>query len=219
MFVVEENWIPILNLITIAVFILCFARGWHRGIFLMAVTVVSTIVAAYVAWVFSPVLAKFVMLMPKQWAPMQDTALAVPVYLFCNRLVWFFLLLIGIRILFVLLAKILKGMQKLPVIKQAAEVLGGALGIIEGAVWCMVLAILLCTPLFTNGALAVQKSYLGVVQSTGQTVFSSFITPVIESEQVAQVISGSDDITKTQQDMLEEYMKNNGLSEVDGSEQ
>lgn len=217
MFTVEDNWIIYINLIAAAILLLSLIHGWRKGFLRMIIALAGTIAAAYGAWVFSPVTAKYFMIMPKDWAPMQDTVFAQPIYLFCNRLIWFLILLLVIKLLFKLLDKVLIGIQKIPLIKQIAEIGGAALGLAEGFIWTIVMAVVLSTPLFTNGAAAVQKSCLATIQQGGTAVLSSLIEPVIESESISQIISGNSEMTKAQQDLLEKYLQENGYTAAESS--
>lgn len=210
MFVIEENWIPYIDIAVLCIMIFFFVRGWKRGFLRMTVSLLATLASAYAAYVASPVLAKYIHLLPQDWAPMQDTLFARPVYLFLNQAVLFLAVFVILRILFIFIDQIFKGIQKIPVVKQLAEILGGMIGLLEGFIWTMILAMILCTPLFTNGALAVSQSFLGIMQKGGQQVISTLITPVIESENFSEIAANGSQITAEQQEFLDQWMQKNG---------
>lgn len=203
MFTVDEKWIPIINAITAGIFLLCFFRGWKKGVLRMLISLLGTIISLFGAWYLSPSIAKSFSLWPTSMTPLQDTLFASQVYGLFNRIACFFLLFILFRILFAVLDKIFKGLMKMPGFKQIMEILGGLLGIVEGVIWSMLLALLLSTPLFINGADAMDQSVLKTIQTTGNEVFSTAFKPLIEAEDTLRLISDAAEVAKENQGFLD----------------
>lgn len=203
MITVDDTWIFGINCTVAAIFIFCFIRGWQKGCIRMLIALLGTIISLIAAWFLSPSLAGAFSLWPKTMTPMQDTIFASQVYSLFNRIACFLLLFILFRIIFAILDRVFKGLMKLPGFKQVMEILGGIFGILEGVIWSMLLALLLSTPLFINGADAVDQSVLHTIQTTGNEVFSVAFKPLIEAEDTMRLLSDAAEVAKENQSFFD----------------
>ena len=208
MITIQESWIPILNIIIVGIFVYCFVRGWHHGFLRMILSLIGTLGAIYGAWLLAPLLEKKISIWPQAWTPMQDSIFSSLIYPVFNKVAWFFLLFILIKIIFFVLDKVLKVLQKLPLVKQAAEILGGVVGILEAVIWCVILSLILCTPLFSNGADAVDQSFLLTIQNTNNVVLNTVLKPIFETEDMLKLITDAGNAAKDQQDLLAPLIDN-----------
>jgi len=210
MFTVEESWIPVINVIVGLIFVLCFVRGWRHGFVRMIISLIGTIASLYGAWVLAPIVQKQIELWPKTWTPMNDSVLSGMIYPVFNQIAWFFLLFLIFKLIFFVLDKIFKLLQKVPVFKQIMEILGGLIGIIEAFIWCMILSLILCTPLFTNGQDAINESILSTIQNTHNTIITTVLKPIYDTEDTLKLITDASNAAKEQQDLINSLMQNSG---------
>lgn len=207
MFNVDESWVPFINGIACVIVLLSVIRGYRRGLIRMVISLASLLVSVFVAWTFSPGLSTSNALWPKEWTPLQDTLFSSQIYDVFNHIAWFFLLFLACRILFAVLDKIFKGMQKIPVWKQIMSILGAVLGFGEGILWVMIFALILCTPLFTNGADAVDKSVIGSVQKEN-TVIQTVWKPFTDTEDVLRLANDVFKVAQEQQNLMNGFNGN-----------
>jgi uncharacterized membrane protein required for colicin V production len=198
MIAIDENWILYINIAAAVIFILCLIKGWHRGLLRMLISLGGTLLSLYGAWVFSETLQDQISLWPEAWMPRGVELLHDMIYPLLNRVAWFFLLFIGLKICFWILDKIFIGLQRIPVLKQINEILGTVLGACEAVIWCMVLSLILCTPLFSNGAAAVDQSVLGAIQNTNNAVVNTALKPLYETEDLLKLITDFNEVAKEQ---------------------
>ena len=169
--------------IVIAAFYIAFLfLGAHRGFLRQLVSLLGTVLSFLGAWRYCGVLAEYIHLWPSAWNPAKDAFYGDTVYAMLNKMAWFFVLLIVLRLLFLLLDKLAKGIENIPVLKQISGLLGALLGAVGATVWVLVFCILLQTPLFSNGANIYRNTVLHTISETTGTVFSKLAVPVNETE-------------------------------------
>ncbi|MCR4951230.1 MAG: CvpA family protein [Solobacterium sp.] len=210
MFTVTNSWIWPVNIGLVVVFAIFIAVGWKKGIIRMAISVIGSIASFYIAWALSSVLGKYFRLWPKDWAVLQNTSFAEAAEQFLNQICWFLLLFLILRVVFVFLDIAAKNTQKLPVVGTFSSLLGSAASVIEAAVITMVASVVLQTPMFVNGTLAVTKTLIKPVNDLTAEVFHTFAEPVISSEALNTLADNVSFLTKKEQDALSTWLDEHG---------
>lgn len=206
---ITDKWICPLNILTIAIFILFLIRGWKRGIVRELLALAGTVLTFYFSWTFGKVLAEHISIMPASWNPFNETALGDTAAMFMNRVIWFLIVFILLRIIFSLIDKAIKKLHHIPVIHTVSGIAGAIMAGIEACIVCLVVCIVLCTPLFKNGANTVSSSYLGVIRDKSTELFSAYVQPVSDTGTFQKF---AEDISK-----MSEEEKNNFSSWLDST--
>ena len=210
MFTVDNSWLWPVNIAAVVIFGIFFAVGWKKGIIRVTIGLFGTIVSVYAAWAVSSVLGKYFRLWPKEWALLQDTSFAEAAYQYLNQICWFLVLFVIMRILFAILDKVAEGTQKLPVVNTISSLAGSAFALCEAAVLTVVVSVLLQTPLFNNGVLAVEKTVLKPVNELVSSVFKELAQPVMSSEALHTLSENVSFLTKKEQEALSSWLDEHG---------
>ena len=214
MFEVTDSWLMPANIAITAVFLLFFFMGMHKGLLRQAVSLIGTIASFYGSWLVSSVLAQYIRIWPQEWAILQDTPYAEAASFYLNQISWLIAVFLVLRLLFVILDNLAKGLSEVPLIDVVDDLGGGAVGIVEAALLCVVFTISLGTPLFTNGIILQDESLLKPVNEVTGTVFHQFVSPVINGETLRNLYEQGSKISEEQRINLENWMKENGLDPI-----
>ena len=68
-----------------------------------------------------------------------------------NQIVWFIAVFIICKLILLLVRPVVKMLGKIPLVKQANQLLGGLFGLVNTGIWLVVFSILLMLPFFENG--------------------------------------------------------------------
>lgn len=207
---VDKNWIFIINVIVVAIFVICVVKGWKRGALRMILEIGGTLIAVYLAYVSSNMFAGMYDVWPEKWIPENLSLISGAVYPLFNRIAWFFIVFLAVKVILFVLDKVLKIMQKVPVWKQIMSILGSLLGLVEGWIWCMILSLVLCTPLFSNGATIADKTWLNTIQLKENSTLTTILKPFYETQDIMKIFSDINDVTNEQMDVLQDYLEKNG---------
>lgn len=173
-----------INGIVILLYILCVLKGYKKGFFCAFISLVSLGIALFCAYLFSPVVSKYIMLLPSQ---VFDSGIAIidqRLSVMMNQWLWFVIIFFVIRIVLRIIESLIKVLQNLPLVKQVSAILGACLGLIEATIYCLILCVICCLPLFENGTQLIQKSLLKPIQQGTSYVLSDYVQPLLELEEI-----------------------------------
>ena len=119
---------------------------------------------------------------------------------------------IVLRLLFLLLDKLAKGIENIPVLKQISGLLGALLGAVGATVWVLVFCILLQTPLFNNGADIYRNTVLHTISETTGTVFSKLAVPVNETETFSKLYQSLKNNEGEDTQAIEQWLQEHGYT-------
>ena len=114
----------VVNMIVIVLAVVNLIAGIRRGFLLQLVDTIGLIAALFAAWLFSPVLAGWVMLIPSSLNPLEGTLLAPFFQVMMNQLIWFIVLFLVCRLVLFLLKPLVKALGHLPLVRQVNQLLG-----------------------------------------------------------------------------------------------
>lgn len=215
MFHVTSEWIMPANIAIAAVFILLFAAGAKRGLLRQIVALAGTFASFFLAWHASSVLTRYIRLWPKEWAILQDTPYAEIARLYMNQICWLIVVFLVLRLLFLLLDKIAKGLGEIPIIDSINEIGGGLFGLVEAAVLAAVFTISLGTPLFQNGTILQEETVLKQINGVTGSLFRQFVSPVLSGRALQQLYQKGEELTEEQRQNLETWLQENGFEELE----
>lgn len=214
MFEVNEQWLLPADIVILLIFVIHFWIGYKRGFLRTVVSLVLLVLSYFSSWILSGVLARYIQIWPKGWNYLQGSMFEAPAMRFLNEVSWFLVLLIAFRIVSLLIDRMVKDLQNLPVIHQASALLGGALGLLEGTVLILALSLLCNTPVFSNGNMLVEKTLAKEVNGLVTMAFDRFSLPVIDAEAFNQIYEDASKLSEEQKQAVEEWLKERGFEEL-----
>ncbi len=159
---ISADVFPMINIGCLIFLLICILIGIKRGFLLQLANLAGMIVSLIFAFMFAPVLAKQIRLFPSSLIDLGYDFLNELIYPYINQLAWFVVIVILIKIVILILKPLIKMVQKLPVLKQCNELLGGVLGGVQALLWIMVLSVILRLPFFTNGNVVVEQTMIRI---------------------------------------------------------
>ncbi|CAM3511807.1 CvpA family protein [Erysipelothrix anatis] len=181
-----SDWMIYLNGVIIIWFLIDLYRGYKRGMLLQIVDVVGTFVALFAAWLLSPAFSKVI-----TFVKLDGNGL-VTINQFVgnqvNRLIWFVILFVVIRILLLLVTPLASFISKMPLIKQVNSAIGGVFAVVMFGVKLMIAILLLSTPLIINGQDVVNNTWLKQVNEVGQPVLVFVDDFIIRNDAIQSII-------------------------------
>jgi len=214
MFEVNEQWLLPANIVILLIFVIHFWAGYKRGFLRTVVSLVLLVLSYFSSWILSGVFAKYIQLWPKDWDYLQGSMFEEPAMRFLNEVLWFVLLLIIFRIVSLLIDKMVKDLQNLPVIHQASAFLGGVLGLLEGTILILAMSLICNMPIFSNGNMLVEKTLAKEVNGLVTMAFDRFSLPVVDAEAFNQIYEDASKLTEEQKQAVEEWLKERGFEEL-----
>ena len=144
---------------------------------------------------------------------MQTTPLAGVVYDFTNKGFWFLLFLLITRFAFIAIDQLLKGVGKIPLLKQISEILGGVVGLAEGAVWSLIICFIITLPVFKGGSYLIEHTFLAPIRDVTNDVLTGYVDPLLASEHVSDIVSDTQSLSKDGQKQAEDWLIEHGYIE------
>jgi hypothetical protein len=169
------------------------------------------------AWFFAGILADYVRLWPREWAVLQNTAIAAASWQFMNHICWFLVLFLILRIIFIFVEGICSRLQDISFLKELFTALGGFVGVAEAMMFVLVLSIAFNSPMFKNGAAAVENTFISKVNEVTSMVYDRFLEPLYDADAFTQAYQDASSMTDEQRQHLKEWLEEQGYtSEVQG---
>lgn len=142
-----------INILIGIIYLILIIIGYKKGFLFELVSFAFTIVAGLVSWFVSPVLASLYPIANLENLNKETELVSKIINLnaLLNTAIYFILTFLVLKLFYFLLAILLKGMNKIPVIGKFNQLLGGIAGIFNATIITLVLSLLLSLPIFSNG--------------------------------------------------------------------
>ncbi len=168
--------------------------GYRKGFLLQVVSLAGMILSIYLSWRYSPVIAKHMQLLPRAYAPFQETIFKDAAYTFFNRIVCYIALFFVLKIVFFLIEKVMSGIQDIPFLKQMSGFLGAVVGGVIATFWVVMISFMIRLPFIANGNELYEQTYLKPISefSTGLLGYST--GPSITTDALNQLYTSAKSI-------------------------
>lgn len=212
MFTFPNEYIVYLNAVLVVFLIFMIFRGYKKGMLLQVVGLVSTFVSLVIAWIFADVFVGVYRFVSYDGTSITkvDTFLSTE----ANKLIWFLILFILIRILMMVLTPIAALISKLPLIKQVNSVLGGLFSVVSFFIYTILIVYFLTLPIVKNGQTIIDNTFLEPIQSTVVPVLS-FVDDVVEDNLALQSLIDNRGLSLEQKQSLIDLLSDNGFSQAE----
>ncbi len=219
MITIDMGWIKYINIAVIVLYLFFFVRGARRGFILQILSALGSLVSFLGAWRYCEFASGYYNLWPKNLLPMSDIPqLAQSIYKYMNQIVWFVVLFVVFRLLFIIIEKLCGGLSELPVIKEISTILGAMLGLVTATIWVIVIATVMNLPIIVNGRKAVQESFIGLITDTVSREYEQLAGPLDTSSTIGRLYEGITEYNDQDMDMISEWLSDHGIEPVDQQE-
>lgn len=203
-----------INMGIVLFYIIMFFIGYKHGFLMQVIELVGLLLAIYLAWLFSPVLASYFNIWPKEFTPLNDSFLGDAMYQYFNNIAWFVIGVIVLLVVLFLLKPILRLVQRIPVIKQINGLLGSIFSFFTSTVWIIIIGIILSLPFFKLGETIVEKSWIAVIRDKSSEIVKFIEEPLIKSKSFETFIDGIDDLNDADREELKKWFEENKFDEI-----
>lgn len=190
-------------------FFIVLYKGYKEGMLLQIVNLVNTFVALIIAWLFSDVFVEVY-----QFVSYTKTGYLHLDQFFskhANRMIWFVVLFVLIRVVLMLLKPIASAISKLPLVKQVNSIAGALFSIVSYFVYLLIMIFILTLPIVKNGSEIIDNSFLGQVETVVQPALG-FIEETIQTNTSIQYILSEKELSLSQKQSIVNFLSENGFS-------
>lgn len=141
--------------------------GYCKGFVYALVNFAYTALCIAIAWFLSPVFANSYPII-KLEDVYEDAKLLtklININPLINMIIYFVIIFLVLKLFYLFLAIVLKGLNKIPVIGKFNQILGAFAGIFNATLITIALSILLSLPIFRNGKEVKEKTMFKIVNS------------------------------------------------------
>ncbi|HZJ87143.1 MAG TPA: CvpA family protein [Erysipelothrix sp.] len=210
MFEIPFDYLMFANIILILLFLLTVYRGYKNGMLLQFVGLINTFVASVIAWLFSDVFVFVFKFVKYSKTGIEKFDSFVSDY--ANRLIWFVVLFVAIRVLLIVLKPIASMISKMPLIKQVNSAFGAAFSVVTYFIYMMILIFILTLPLVKNGTDVIDNSFLKYIDKYSEPIFERFDNTILENKTIQYLVSERE-LTVSQKQSLVDLLSENGFTD------
>jgi len=210
---IPTNYTLYINIALVIFFIAALVIGYVKGFLLQLIQALTVIVAVGMGWLFAPVLANAFHIWPANLTPFSETVLKDFFYEKINIVASFLIIFFIVLSLMLLLRPLVKAVGKIPVIKQVNKVLGMVFSALIYGVYILIIIFVLNTPLFLNGSVIVEQSWLNPIKNVMSDTFKFIEKPLLENEKLQNLIANPENMTSDDYSFLTEWLKAQNIDE------
>ena len=170
--VFSDLMIQLVDPLLLILLILLVFLGYRKGFLSKLLSCFSFVVVVILGWYLAPSFSKVFHILPKSYAPFQDTPLAGFFYSYANQILIFVVIVILASLIIFLLKPIALLFRELPLISFANALFGALFGVVEMFLLCFVLLFVLHTPMVQNGNEVIEKTFFHHIEALQEKVFT-----------------------------------------------
>ena len=210
--VIESQTYMVINAAVLILAAIQILIGVKRGFLIQLMDCVGLLLSLFAAWLFSPVLAEWVAIVPASLNQARDTVLGPWVYGLMNQIVWFIAVFILCKLILLLVRPVVKMLGKIPLVKQANQLLGGLFGLVNTGIWLVVFSILLMLPFFENGQQVIDATLLSMPGKAAAVINEKLLEMPQDENQLQKLVDGWDQLTDEDRTLIKDWLNENQLT-------
>lgn len=150
---ISSDYFMYINIFIGLVYLLFIIIGYSKGFLFELISLLYSLISGLVSWFLAPILANLYPIFDINNLNKETEILNkfVDLSAMINTLIYFVIVFLVLKLLYVFIAFILKGMNKVPVIGKFNQILGIFAGIFNATIITLALSMLLTLPVFKNG--------------------------------------------------------------------
>lgn len=169
---ISESMIRYINPVLIAMLALLVFQGYRKGFLNKLLSSVSFLVIVLVGWNLAPAFSTVFKILPRSFAPYQDTPLADFFYAYTNQILIFVVIVVLASIVIFLLKPITEIFTSVPGISFVNATLGAFFGVVEMTLFSFVLLFVLHSPIIQNGQEVIDQTFFKQINHLQERVFT-----------------------------------------------
>lgn len=143
---IPEEYFLFINVAVILTFVIFAIFSYNRGMLLQIISLGYTALSVFAAWFLAPILAVRLPIVK-----LESLYNLYDINPLVNSLVYFIIIFIAMRILYLFIAPLFKSLSKVPFLGSVNRFGGLIIGIINAFIVVILVSLLLSTPLVKNG--------------------------------------------------------------------
>ncbi|MCI5774010.1 MAG: CvpA family protein [Erysipelotrichaceae bacterium] len=169
---IDTNYFVFIDIAIILFLFINVFKGVKEGFLTQIVNLLGLIAAIILAKIFAPIFAELFDLWPHSWYIANQMVFDALVYDAINNLVWFILLVIVLKVIFMLFKPLAKFIGSIPLIKQVNKVLGIISGSVIGIIWLFIIYMIMASPLIINNQDVINQTYFKVFDQVTMAIMN-----------------------------------------------
>lgn len=150
--VIDEKYFIYVSISIVVLYLVFMIIGYKKGFLYELVSLGYTFISILISWMVSPTLASLYPIIDINSFTDNDLIdKLVNINPIINTIAYFIIIFLFLKLFYLVLSLILKGLNKLPVIGKLNQILGLFAGIINATVVTLAISMLFTLPLFKNG--------------------------------------------------------------------
>lgn len=172
---IPENAYYLINVLIVIIYLLSIILAYKKGFLFEVLNFFGFILACLMAWFASPVLAEQYPLLTMPLVSdvpldLETTVIMGILYPVLNVLIWFFIVLVCIKLIISILLPIFQKFSDVPVLGFFNRLAGAAFGFLNATIWAFIISLVLSLPFITNGMEIKEKSFLKPISEVSDQV-------------------------------------------------
>jgi len=169
---ISESLIRYINPVLMFLLALLVFQGYRKGFLNKILSSVSFLVIVIVGWNLAPAFSTVFKILPRSYAPYQDTPLADFFYMYTNQILIFVVIVVLASIVIFLLKPITEIFTSVPGISFVNATLGAFFGVVEMTLFSFVLLFVLHSPIIQNGQEVIDQTFFKQINHLQERVFT-----------------------------------------------
>lgn len=149
---IPNNYFIYINIFIALIYLIFIIIGYKKGFLFEFISLIYTAGSAILAWFLAPIFASMfpIIMLSDKNTEAELLSKLVNIDAISNTIIYFVIVFLILKLLYLFIAFILKGMNKLPVIGKFNKILGGIFGIVNATIVTIMLSMLLNLPIIQN---------------------------------------------------------------------
>lgn len=195
-----------IDIIVAFIFLSFVIVGFKKGLLFEVFSLVYTLASIVVAWFLSPVLANLypIIKLKDLTNDMQIIVEFVNLEVLLNTVAYFVISFLVLKLCYILLAVILKGINKVPFVGGFNRIFGAIIGGVNSLIIIFILSMLLSTPIIKNGDEVKQNTVFKYID----TYSSKALNYIVNNSSFEHIKDEFDDFdVKAAREQFKEWLK------------
>ena len=185
---ITESMIRYINPLLIVMLALLVLQGYRKGLISKLLSSISFLVIVIVGWNLAPTFSSVFQILPRSFAPYQETPLADFFYSYTNQILIFVVIVVVSSVVIFLLKPITEIFTKVPGISFINATLGAFFGVMEMALLSFVFLFVLHSPVILNGQEVMNQTFFRQINHLQERVFTIGSDVMMEFDAVSDSI-------------------------------
>ncbi len=171
---VPKSIFVFIDIFVIALFLIFMIIGYKKGFFYELLSLVYTALSCLGAWFLAPIFANLypIIKLKNITTEIEIINKFVDLEAVLNSIVYFVIVFLLFKLLYIILVALFKGVNKVPVVGKLNKFFGLLVGVLNAAIVSLLLSMLLTLPIFKNGNEIINGTVFKYVNKYSETILS-----------------------------------------------